>query len=353
MSDKKVKYVVIGAGAICQRRHLPELHASSNAEIVGLADPNEERVKKIAEQYGCPAFTDHKEMLKKVKADAAVVGTPNALHSPQSVDCLNAGLHVLVEKPMATTREGAKAMLDAAKKNNKYLMIGMNQRLMPPHVLAKQILDTGKLGKIIAFETNFKHAGADGWSVDGIHSWFFKPELAGMGVCGDLGIHKADLMMYLTGEKFAKVGGFVKTIHKAFPDGKLIDVDDNAFLELETESGAIGSIHISWTNTANYGDNGTRLFCEKGMMRIGEASEWGVEVDLVNGQKERYKVGAMATNEKQTDSGVAAMLTRSILENKPVEIDGAEGYRALNVVITAIEAANEGVIKSIDNTVPA
>ncbi|MEM1013370.1 MAG: Gfo/Idh/MocA family oxidoreductase [Planctomycetota bacterium] len=349
MSERIVSYVAMGAGAINQRRHLPEIHKHANSKLVALCDPNEARAKEIAAHYDIPYFTDHKEMLAKVDSDAAVVGTPNALHAPQTIDAHNAGRHVLVEKPMATTREDAKAMIAARDKSGKFLMIGMNQRLMPPHVAAKEILDSGKLGKILTYETNFKHPGADGWSVDGIESWFFKKELAGMGVCGDLGIHKADLMRYLTGDEFAKIGGFVKTLAKRYPDGSPVEVDDNAFLECEMASGAIGSVHISWTNFGRIGDNGTRLFCENGVMRIGEEGDWadGVMVDYRGGRKERIKAGAMATNEKQTDSGVAAMLTHSILTNTPPEISGEEGYKALNVVITGIEAAAEGVIKTI------
>src|SRR2546426_9542 len=82
----------------------------------------------------------------------------------------------------------------AAKKNGKYLMIGLNQRLMPPHVRAKEIIQTGRLGKVLSFRTAFKHPGPEGWSVDAAKSWFFRKDQAFMGVTGDLGIHKADLL---------------------------------------------------------------------------------------------------------------------------------------------------------------
>lgn len=344
---KIIKYGVIGAGAIAQRRHLPEIHANPNSTVVAIADPVKGRAKEIAECYGAAAYTDHKKLLKEADLDAVVVAGPNALHAPQTIDAFKAGYHVLVEKPMATTKQEAKAMIAAAKKAKKYLMIGMNQRLMPPHVKAKEILQQDKLGKILAFETNFKHGGPDGWSVDGAKSWFFKKAQAVMGVNGDLGIHKADLMRFLLGEEFTHVGGFVTTLDKKYDNGKPINVDDNAYLTLKTDSGVIGSIHISWTNYGNLDDNGTVLHCTHGTMRIGMDPEWGVMVDYRDGTKDRFAVGEMATNEKQVGSGVSDDFTDCILNRRKPTINGDEGYRALQVILTAVEAAKEGVTKKI------
>lgn len=344
---KTIKYGVIGAGAIAQRRHLPEIHANPNSEIVAIVDIAKGRAQEIAERYGAASYTDHKAMIKEADLDAVVVATPNALHAPQTIDALKAGYHVLVEKPMATTKQEAKAMIAAARKAKKYLMIGMNQRLMPPHVKAKEVLGQGKLGRVLAFETNFKHAGPDHWSVDGAKSWFFKKNLAVLGVNGDLGIHKADLMRFLLGEEFSHVGGFVTTLDKTYPDGKPISVDDNAYLTLKTDAGTIGSIHISWTAYGHLPDNGTVLHCTNGVMRIGMDPAWGVMVDYADGTKDRFAVGAMATNEKQVGSGVTDDFTDCILNRRKPTIDGDEGYRALQVILTAVEAAKEGTTKKI------
>ena len=345
--SETVKYAFVGAGAINQRRHIPEASLNPKSEVVAIVDPREERAKEIAEKYDAKPYTDLTTMLGEAKIDAVVVGTPNALHAPQTIEALKAGYHVLCEKPMAGSLDSAKEMIATAKEAGKYLMIGMNQRLMPPHVKAKQLLDSGVLGKVLSFETNFKHAGPDYWSVDGSSSWFFKENLAIMGVNGDLGIHKADLMRYLLGEEFTHVGGFVETIDKKGSDGKLIPVDDNAFLTLKTESGIIGSIHISWTNYGRIDDNGTVLFCEKGAMRIGMDQQYGVMIDYADGTKERHIVGAMATNERQVASGVIDSFTDCILEKRAPVIDGDEGLRALTVIMTAIDAARDGVMKKI------
>jgi predicted dehydrogenase len=341
-----VRYGIIGCGAIAQRRHIPECVANPSSKLVALADPVEGRAEALAEKYGAKGYTDYQKMLADPEIDAVVVAGPNSLHAAQSIEALAAGKHVLCEKPMATTREDAKAMLDASKKHGKYLMIGLNQRLMPPHVKAKKILRSGDLGSVLAFRTAFKHPGPEGWSVDAGKSWFFKKGQAFMGVTGDLGVHKADLLRWLLGQEFVEVSGFVSTLDKKDADGKLIDLDDNALLTLKTDKGVIGSMILSWTN---YGpeENYTVIYCQKGVLSLGTDPNYGVIVDYRNGERELHKVGEMATNTKQVASGIIDMFTTSILTKTPPEIDGMEGYRSLDVILTAMEAAKTGTTKKI------
>ncbi len=338
-----IKVGVIGCGAIGQRRHLPELAANPEAAIVAVCDVKQSRSEQIAKLYGATAYTDHRQLLMAAGLDAVVIGTPNKYHAPQTLDALAAKKHVLVEKPMAGTREEARAMIAAAEKNARFLMVGQNQRLMPPHAKAKEILDAGKLGRPISFQTTFKHPGPDGWSVDGAKSWFFKKPEAIMGVTGDLGVHKADLMRFLLGEEFVEVNGFIGTLDKKDPaTGNAIAVDDNAFLSLKTESGVIGSMTISWTNYGGIEDNGTTIFCENGVLQIGTDPQYGVIVSYKNGQREMHKLGTVATNTKQTNSGVSDLFINAIITNTPPTIDGEEGYKSLDVILTAMESAAMG-----------
>jgi len=347
---RTVKYGVIGCGAIAQRRHIPEGHANPRSKIVAVVDPLESRAKEVAEQYGAEAYTDHKKMLKEADIDAAVVCGPNALHAKQTIDALRAGKHVLVEKPMATTRADGKKMVAEAKKARKHLMIGLNQRLMSAHVQAKKLLTKCPLGNVIAFRTTFKHPGPDGWSIDGAKSWFFDPDAAFMGVTGDLGVHKADLMRWMLDDEFVEVGGVITTLDKKDSKGKLIGLDDNAILQLKSKKGVVGSIEVSWTN---YGaeENDTKIYCSNGVMRIGADPVYGVIIDYHDGSRELHQVGAMATNESQVASGIIDAMTDSIRLKKKPEIDGVEGYRCLNVILTAMDAAKQGKTLKIDNKV--
>jgi len=331
-----VKVAVIGCGSISKHRHIPEYAANPNVTIVAFVDLVAERAQQFADQYGAKAYTDYKQMLEVEKPDAVSVNLPNALHAPVSIDVANAGAHVLVEKPMATTEEEALAMIEAAKKNGVFLMVGHNQRLMPPHVKAKEILKSGVLGKVISFRTSFGHPGPEGWSVDGRNSWFFNKEEAIMGAMGDLGVHKSDLIRYLLDDEVSEVGALVGTLHK---EGT--DVDDNATCLLRMKSGTIGTLVASWTYYKGE-DNSTVFWCENGVMKVGTDPEDQVIVELRNGTVEKYKVGAISTNDKQESSGVIDAFITSIVTGTAPSISGEEGLKSLKVILAAFESQETG-----------
>ncbi|MBO1914739.1 Gfo/Idh/MocA family oxidoreductase, partial [Microvirga sp. 3-52] len=102
-------------------------------------------------------------------------------------------------------------MIKAATEANKKLMIAHNQRFVPSHAKARQLIANGEIGKIYSFRTAFGHGGPEQWSVDGADSWFFKKDQAFIGAMGDLGVHKADLLRFLLGEEFVEVAGFIET----------------------------------------------------------------------------------------------------------------------------------------------
>jgi UDP-N-acetylglucosamine 3-dehydrogenase len=332
----KIKVAVIGCGAISKHRHIPEYGWNPQVELVAFCDPILERAEHYAKEYGGKAYSSYEDMLKQVKVDAVSVCTPNYLHATVAIAAANAGAHVLVEKPMATTEEEGLAMIAAARNNGVMLMVGHNQRLMPPHVKAKEILKTGKLGKVLTFRTAFGHPGPEGWSVDGKGSWFFRKAEAVMGAMGDLGVHKSDLIRWLLDDEVTEVAAFVSTLHK-----ENTDVDDNATCILRMKGGAVGSLVASWTQYKG-GDNSTVLWCENGVMHIGTHPEDQVIVELRDGSVERYKVGAMATNEKQTASGVIDAFVNSIVTATPPSISGEEGLKSLQVILAAFESQASG-----------
>lgn len=337
----KIKVGVIGCGSIAIHRHVPEYAANPNVEIVALCDVVKERAEALADKYGGTVYTDYMDVINREDIDAVSVCLPNYLHAPVSIAALEAGKHVLCEKPMATSAEEAEAMIRAAKSSGKILMIGHNQRLMPPHVKARQILESGELGKIYSFRTAFGHAGPEGWCVDkSKKTWFFRKKEAFVGAMGDLGVHKADLIRWLLGEEIVEVGAFVETRGKTYDDGQLIDVDDNAVCVLKSESGIIGTLTASWTYRGGE-DNSTTIYCEKGVMKLGADPDFEVVVNYTNGQRACYKVGEIATNEKQASSGVIDLFVKHVVNGEQPIISGDEGYKALKIVLACLESAEK------------
>lgn len=222
-----LKIGIIGCGKITEVRHAPEYAENPNCQLVAFFDVVPERAKALAEQYGGVAY-DSIEALLASDVDAVSVCVANAYHAQASIQALKAGKHVLCEKPMATTPEDCEAMVAAAKAAGKFLMIGQNQRLAKAHVKAREIIESGEMGKVITFETHFAHPGPEGWT-GVLDSWFFDKKVASFGVMADLGVHKTDLIHYLTGKKIVRTSAVLATLNKTFSDGRPITVDDNAY----------------------------------------------------------------------------------------------------------------------------
>lgn len=338
----KLKVGVVGCGSIAKFRHLPEYAMNDQVEIVAVCDIVEERANKMAGEYGGQAFTDYEEMLRELDLDIVSVCTPNYLHAPVSIAALEAGNHVLCEKPMATSEQEALDMIQAAEKNGKKLMIGHNQRFVASHEKARELIANGEVGKIYSFRTAFGHPGPEGWSIDGKDSWFFRKEEAFIGAMGDLGVHKTDLMRYVLGEEFVEVGSFVESGAKEDST-----VDDNAVCILKSETGIIGTLAASWA----YGkeDNATIIYGEKAVLRLEDDPEHSLIVHHVGGETENFDLGKIQSNEEggQSSTKVIDHFVDSIVKDTEPPINGEEGMKSLKVVLAALESSETKKIVQI------
>jgi UDP-N-acetylglucosamine 3-dehydrogenase len=330
----KIKIGVIGCGSIAQHRHLPEFANNEHVEIAAVCDIVGERAAEAAEQYQAKAYTQYSELLANAEVDAVSVCTPNYLHAPITVAALNAGKHVLCEKPMATSSEEAEQMIRASEQSGKKLMIAHNQRFVPSHQKAKQLIESGEIGKIYSFRSAFGHGGPEGWSADGKDSWFFKKEEAFIGAMGDLGVHKTDLLRYILGEEFVEAGAFIETSAK-----ENADVDDTAVCVLKTESGTIGTLAASWSYVSKE-DNSTIIYGEKAILRLEDDPVHSLIIQYVNGEVVKYELGGIQTNEDggQTNSRVIDQFVDAVISDSEVPVTGEEGMKSLQVVLAALKS---------------
>ena len=329
---------IIGCGSITQHRHAPEYKMNKNCKIIAFSDFVMERAQQLAMEYNAVAFNDYHDIINHPDIDVVSICTSNATHAQIAIEAMEAGKHVLCEKPMAVTTAEAKQMMLAAKKNNKVLMPAHNQRLFPTHQKAKGILSSGEMGKVLTFRSAFKHKGPETWSVDkGNHTWFFDKKIACMGVLGDLGIHKVDLMHFLLDERILNISANLATLDKRYQNGEFVDVEDNAIILCHTESGKIGTVEVSWTN---YGieDNSTVLYCENGVIKINCDPEYDLVIEKKDGKIDRYNYGGVSTNDKQVNSGVIEAFVDAVVNKKPMFATADDGYNAVAVIEACLEA---------------
>lgn len=339
-----VKVGIIGCGKITEVRHAPEYSENPDCRLTAFYDVMPEKAQKMAELYGGKAY-DSIEALLTSDVEAVSVCVANIYHSTVSIQALKSGKHVLCEKPMATTAEDCEAMVREAENSGKFLMIGLNQRLAEAHVKAKEVLDSGELGKVIAFQTKFCHPGPESWT-GSQNSWFFDKRIASFGAMADLGVHKTDLLYFLTGQKIIKTSAVVTTLDKKFPDGTPITVDDNAFCIYTLESGAVGTMHVSWTN---YGteDNSTKLYCEGGIIRLYDDPKYSLIVEKRNGNVIPYELDLLTSNKEQTrggrtSTGVIDSFINSIITNNSPAISGESAMHAMKVIFANESSAKSG-----------
>lgn len=341
---------IIGCGKIAQKRHIPEYTDNPNANLLGFFDLNQARAEALAKLHGGIAYKSYQELLENKEIDAVSVCTSNDSHAAITIAALLAGKHVLCEKPMATTLADCEAMVETAKQQGKYLMIGQNQRLTKTHVKAKELISSGLIGEIVTFRTTFGHGGPETWSIDpGKNTWFFDKQKAVMGAMADLGIHKTDLIHFLTGQEIVETTARLYTLDKRGADGNLIGVDDNAFCIYKLEGGAVGTMAVSWTH---YGaeDNSTVIYGSKGIMRIYDDPDYSIKVITKNEEEILYSIDKIQTNDSQTKSGVIDLFVESLESNKEPEISGVEVLKSMRVVFASIESSNSGQSVKINHS---
>ena len=242
----KIRLAVIGCGAVTERCHLPAAARLDDAEVVMVVDRDRDRAETLAEQFGIARVAgDFREAIDS--ADAAIVALPHNLHAPVSSALLSAGLHVLVEKPMALTAAECEEMLEAARQRGVVLAVGHMRRFLHNAAFAKAAIEAGLLGRLLDFDV--REGNVYDWAVSS--DFLFRPEAAGGGVLRDTGAHTLDLLIWWLGDVFVS----------AYEDDSFGGVEANCKMRLETAGSVSGSVELSRTrdlrNTAILrGDHG-------------------------------------------------------------------------------------------------
>jgi predicted dehydrogenase len=342
-----IKVGIIGCGSITKLRHAPEYKANSYVEGIVFYDRNPERAAELANMFGGSTAHTADELMEDPEIQVISDCSSNEYHHIFSKKALLSGKHVLCEKPISLTVEHAKEIVYAQRQSGKKLMVDHNQRFTAAHQKAKEIIENKELGNVLTFKTTFGHSGPEQWGVNKSNStWFFKKERSGLGVAGDLGIHKVDLIHYLLDDEIVQVSAFQGTLDKTNEKGEPIEVPDNIVCNLKTRKGRLGTASFSWTY---YGeeDNSTIIYCEKGILKIYHSDQCQLEVITKDGMNVRYRLGSIQTNDNQTNSGVIDAFIDCVRLDQPPPVTGEDAISSLKVILGIMEAAEAGRVVSI------
>ena len=356
---EKVRIGIIGCGGIAHGKHLPSLAKVPEAEMVAFCDIVEERAVKAAKEDGTPdakCYTDYKELLARKDIDVVHVLTPNRQHSFITVDALEAGKHVMCEKPMAINSAEAKKMLDAAKRTGKKLTIGYQNRFKQDTMYLKKMVENGDLGEIYyAKALAVRRRGVPTWGV------FLDAENQGGGPLIDIATHALDLCLYemnnyepqmVVGATFRKLADHENAANIWGPwDPKKFTVEDAGFGFVRMKNGAVISVESSWALNTLRADDGKIMLCgdkagadtlgEKNTLRInGEkySKLYTMEPDLRAGGVDFY-AGTVGRPEEIE----ARMWIDHILDdNKPLIVKPEQAYVVTQILEAIYESAKTG-----------
>lgn len=286
MADKKFKIGIIGAGMIAEK-HITSFQKTGEAEVTWLAELKESLLKAVAQKYAVPNATNDYLTLLESDVDAVVICTPPKTHVNIFLDCLNAGKHVLLEKPAAITREEAKVMLEARKKHPELIVCEAScrhARLQPKFRTVKAIIDSGRLGDIYYIHHNSAfRQGRGGIEYHPTAKWFLSKAIAGGGPMLDWGVYDLSFHLGLLNDVPE-----LESAHTLFLRSGLDKVDPGTDVYDVEEHGASlltfsGGLRFYWERAAQANvdvPNETRIYGTKGGLRFAFCSWDAPEIEF-------------------------------------------------------------------------
>jgi predicted dehydrogenase len=254
-----INFAIVGCGRIAQR-HAEHINNTIGCNLVATCDIEFEKAQKLADAYGSIPYSSIEELLENKNVDILSICSPNGLHAHHSILGLNAGKHVLCEKPMALSAYDCGEMIKAAEKANKRLFVIKQNRYNPPVVAVKTLIENGQLGKISSVQLScFWNRNENYYA----NSWKGTKELDG-GTLYTQFSHFVDLLYYLIGDVKE-----VKAYGGNFQHQGIIEFEDTGVVILKFHNGAIGTINYTVNSYKKNMEGSLTIFGDKGTVKIG------------------------------------------------------------------------------------
>jgi predicted dehydrogenase len=343
MKTRKLRVGIIGTGGIAQSQHIPHWKKLPDVEVVAVADTHIDTLKRVAKQFEVPhMFTSHRELLK-LPLDVVDICTPNIAHTPATLDALEAGCHVLCEKPLAVTTREVKQMGQLADRRKRKLMTAQFQRFTQAARTIREWADHGGLG-----DTYHARVHAMRRSLLPTRRGFISKALAGGGPTMDIGVHALDTCMWVMDfPKPVRVTGSTKTVFakgKKIPgmwgewDRKEFTVEDFAAGFVHFDNGATMILEASWLgHQPEDEDLSFQLFGTNGGIK------WpSCQVSTVQGRT--FVTGNIAragwTHSAYEDQIKA--FHRAVVDGKPSPVPWTETIKVIGILEAVYRSQQEG-----------
>jgi len=341
-ANRILRIGVIGLGI--GRSHIDGYHTHPNARVVAIADSDAVRLEQQGEKYGIKGrYVDPLEMIKTEKLDIVSVCVPNKFHKDLTITALAAGCHVLCEKPMAMNAKEAQAMLDAAQKAGKRIMIDFSFRFTPQSQALKAQVDAGILGDVYFGRTVWHRRRG----MPGFGGWFSDKSLSGGGPLIDLGVHRLDLALWLMGQPEPQ-WVLAKTYDHlaqgiARREGKSYTVEDLASGFITFKNGASLVVEASWA--ANIKENEfmeTRLLgTQAGLVQRNVNEDYQFEAELFL-EREGCQFDLKLHPPVPDSHSAMYHFVDAILADRPHSATGQEGLYIMRLLDALYESARSG-----------
>ncbi|MCD6323043.1 MAG: Gfo/Idh/MocA family oxidoreductase [Clostridiales bacterium] len=334
---KKVKWGIIGAGGIADRRTMPGMELAENAEIYAVMEIDMTVAESLKDKYNAvKAYDNEINLLEDPEVEAVYIASPVVHHKRQAMLAADAGKHILLEKPIALTVEEGQEVIDYCKEKGVLLATGFMMRYHAYHQAMKELVDAGKLGQIVSCRAQLTC-----WYPDIPGNWRQAKATSGGGALMDMGVHCLDLIQYITGSKTKRAAGMASTLTFDY------EVEDSGSMLIELENGALCQIesHFNIPDAAAkgrfeiYGTKGSMLAegtisqVEGGQLEVmisDDSLEYDAQQDRndVEPMKVEVKFGNMYTKEIESFSN-------SILNGSPVEVPAEDAVQVQKVIQSA------------------
>ncbi len=250
---KKIRWCIIGAGGIADRRTIPSILRDENNELVALMDKVPATAERLGQKYGVKCYTDENQMLQENACDAVYIGTPVSCHYEQAMAALSFGANVFVEKPIAMNAKDGAKLVSAFKKKGKLLFVGYMMKYHNLHQKVKRMIKDGALGQVNTMRLQFSC-----WYPEIAGAWRQKKALGGGGAVMDLGVHCIELAEFLLDEEIVEVKSFCGNQSFAY------EVEDSGVIAFRTASGVLGHIDVNFNIPDNASESKLEVYGTKG-----------------------------------------------------------------------------------------